>query len=220
VAIETPFFAAGYGLFIAVWSQFELTVEILIMRQLRLSPEEASIVCGGLSFGSKIHILLSLLARDEKNENGMLLLKQAQNFADRNSFAHGFLHEVQKSLGTDHFSAILLKREVKYEYIVKQRPLTTAALLKHVGEFAKQNVAIKDHFLISDDEFKAYGKSILDAALALESRAALRQQSQTNAQKAKRKRRGLQPESSPRSSPRASSKQRRDRAMKNDHEGT
>ena len=59
--IESSFFAAAYGLFNAIWSNFALTVEILIMRQLRLTPQEASIVCGGLSFGANIHMLLSLL---------------------------------------------------------------------------------------------------------------------------------------------------------------
>ena len=89
-AIESSFFAAAYGLFNAIWSNFELTIEILIMRQLRLTPQESSIVCGGLSLGSNINILLSLLNRDETNRKGAALLKQAQTFADRNSFAHGF----------------------------------------------------------------------------------------------------------------------------------
>jgi hypothetical protein len=193
-AIESPFFAAGYGLFIAVWTQFELTVEILIMRQLRLSPQEASIVCGGLSFGAKIHMLLSLLARNEKNAEGILLLKQAQNFADRNSFAHGFLYENVKEYppdGTVGYSANLLKREVKYEYVAKLRPLDIKTMAKHVVDFSKQHKVIKKHFGISDDDVKAYQKSILDDALAHQSQAERRQQLLTNARIAKRKRRGL-----------------------------
>jgi len=221
--IESPFFAAAYGLFIAVWAEFELTIEILIMRQLRLSSQEVSIVCGGLSFGSKIHMLLSLLARDDKNKDGIDLLRQAQNFADRNSFAHGFLYgegiQEHPPSGSVGFSVNLLKREVKYEYIAKSRLLDIKTMTKHVVEFNKQHKAIKNHFGISSDDVKAYQKSILDDALARQDEAERHQQSLTNARIAKQKRRGLHPQSSqPKShGPRLSAKQRRKQALKDEN---
>lgn len=199
-ATESGIFAAQYGLFIAVWSQFELVIEMLIMKELRLSNQETSIVCGGLAFGSKIHMLLSLLARKEENSHGITLLKNIQSFADRNSFAHGFIHDETKAdsfefgSSTPRYSASLIKREIKYQYIVKMRPLDMGKLGLHVLEFFKKLAELKQFFKITDDDFKAYQKSIVDDALAQAAQAEHRQQLLTNARTAKRKRRGLPPE--------------------------
>lgn len=217
-SLEGSFFAAGYGLFIAVWAQFELTVEILIMRQLRLTAQEASIVCGGLSFGSKIHVLLSLLSRDDKNDDGILLLKQAQEFADRNSFAHGFLYDEitpNPPEGTPGYKVSLLKREVKYQYVTKLKALDVRTMAIHVLDFHIRHQEIKKRFGITEDDAKAYQKSILDEASARKSQAERHRQSQTSARTAKQKQRGLQPQSSqPKSrGPRPSAKQRRAEAM-------
>ena len=87
---------------------------------------------------------------------------------------------------------------------------------EHVIDFAKQHNAIKNHFGVSDADFTAYQKSILDDALVRESQAENRQQSQTNARIAKQKRRGLLPQSSQTKlpGPRPSAKQRRTQATK------
>src|ERR1700683_2115233 len=217
--LESSFFAIAYGLFIAVWAQFELTVEILVMRQLRLTPQEASIVCGGLSFGAKIHMLLSLLARDDtKNSDGILMLKQAQSFADRNSFAHGFLYDEVKTDPPDGmlgYTASLIKREIKYEYVAKIRALDVKTMAQHVTEFSQRHSDIKKHFAISEEDAKAYQKSILDDALAQEDRVKRRHESLTSSRTAKQKRRGLEPQSfrAKASGLRPSSKQRRQRAL-------
>jgi hypothetical protein len=100
-------------------------------------------------------------------------------------------------------------------YIAKQKPLDVKTMAKHVTEFAKQHSEIKKHFSITEDEFKAYQKSILDHALDQVAQAERRRESQTSDKTAKRKRRGLPPESPsqrpPR--PRVSAKQRRLRAL-------
>jgi hypothetical protein len=143
-------------------------------------------------------MLLSLLARDNKNDAGILLLKDAQAFADRNSFAHGLIHDefsAVKKQGELAYRASLLKREIKYQYVVKGRPLHIKTLGQHVWEFTKKVAAIRSNFAISEDDIKAYTKSIADESLTHADRAKRHRESLTNAQTAKRKRRGLSPQS-------------------------
>ena len=113
------------------------------------------------------------------------------------------------------YTTNLIKREVKYHYIAKQKPLDVKTMAKHVTEFVKQHSEIKKHFAITDDDFKAYQKSILDDALAQEVQVEHRLKSQTSDKTAKRKRRGLPPESPLQKAhrPRVSAKQRRLRAL-------
>lgn len=92
-AIESLFFYVLYGFFLTGWSSFDLMIEILIMRELKLPALETSIICAGVGFGAKIEMLYSLLTRDENNSNtkGVALIKEAHKSAARNSFAHGFV---------------------------------------------------------------------------------------------------------------------------------
>ena len=84
-------FLMHYGDFLAFWSTFDVMVEILIMRELGTTEEKTSIVCAGLGFGAKINIACSLLnSRSAGTERTTTLLREAQQLAERNSFAHGF----------------------------------------------------------------------------------------------------------------------------------
>src|SRR5437588_12172962 len=109
-------FLAEYGNFLANWSTFEVIVEIIIMRQLRLTPEEASIVCAALGLGAKMNLLCSLLNRNSASEAGVRLLTHAQRVAERNSFAHGFFLR-DKEQAEFH----LIRRDIKYRYEAKMQ---------------------------------------------------------------------------------------------------
>ena len=100
---ELVAFFGEYGVFLCVWSGFELIIEIILMRELRLDPQEASIVCGGLSAGPKVQILTSLLTRSEAGSGGASLIREAQALADRNSFAHGFLYGENEKIDFSRF---------------------------------------------------------------------------------------------------------------------
>ncbi|MFL5015041.1 MAG: hypothetical protein ACJ8EW_02405, partial [Rhizobium sp.] len=81
---------AGYCNFLALWSTFEIILEILIMRELRLTSEETSIVCTGKAVDGKMTMLQALLRRDPEKAKGIGLLTTARAIAKRNSFVHGF----------------------------------------------------------------------------------------------------------------------------------
>jgi len=185
------FFFAEYGFFLAIWSYFEIVVEVLIMRELGLRPREASIVCGGLGFGTKLNMLFSLLARNQKNAEGIALLKRARESAERNSFAHGFLYydESEKEGG-------LLIRNVKDKYFVESKPLNIELFAKHVVEFLSQVSAVIKHFRIDPADCMAYTRSIAIDARDHAAQASRRRESRSNARLAKKQSR-LRPQQKP-----------------------
>jgi len=56
-------FLHDYGAFLAHWAEFELAIEVKIAKLTNLNPLDASVILGGLNFGSKPNILFSLLTR-------------------------------------------------------------------------------------------------------------------------------------------------------------
>jgi hypothetical protein len=78
--------SARHAIFLALWSEFDLGLEILIMRMANLDPKN---VCTSLQAGVKMQIAQSLL--NEKNDaDGILMLESIQEIAARNAHAHGF----------------------------------------------------------------------------------------------------------------------------------
>jgi len=153
----------AYSTFLLVWAGFELLIEILIMRALRLTPQETSILCGSLNFGAKVNIAYSLLARDEANAEGLSLLKKAHNVADRNSFAHGFLFSDRVEDG-NYLVPKLVKRDIKDKYRVIAKPLGADEILKHSSDFMQRVNDALTHFKVTPEDMQAYQKSIADEA--------------------------------------------------------
>jgi hypothetical protein len=83
-------------------------IKVLIMKELRLTAVETSIVCGGLMFSPKVAVLYSLLAEKENGTQGITKIRKAQDPASRNALAHGLL------IGSQ-----LFRRGVKTEYTVR-----------------------------------------------------------------------------------------------------
>lgn len=145
---------AAFGTFMTIWAQFELIVEMLIMRELRLTPMETSIICGGLGFGAKANALYSLLNRDKaKNEIGVRLLAEAQVAAQRNWFAHGFL--ILKDGQME-----LVRREVKGTYIVRKKKFSAQDLMAHANNFIALFNKCQLEFRISNADLDNYGSEI------------------------------------------------------------
>jgi hypothetical protein len=79
-AAEMREFFGRYGSFIQLWQTYELMIEIAIMRQLGISVEENSIVCGGLNYSAKMSITLGLLI--ERRHESKCSLRTANGTAD------------------------------------------------------------------------------------------------------------------------------------------
>jgi hypothetical protein len=152
---------AGYGNFLALWSTFEIILEILIMRELRLTSEETSIVCTGKAVDGKMTMLQALLRRDPEKAKGIGLLTTARAIAKRNSFVHGFFR-------VDHSNGdlYLISRDVKSEYSASSERLNHKSMDAHVEQFEQKFVEVKHHFGISDEEIDAYTQPIFALAQA------------------------------------------------------
>jgi hypothetical protein len=74
------------ALYLQLWQTYELMVEIAIMRELRLSIEQTSIVCGSLAYAAKSAILLGLLKKNGTKADAISALRTAQQLAERNDF--------------------------------------------------------------------------------------------------------------------------------------
>jgi hypothetical protein len=177
-------FPIGHSFFMMAWSQFDLFIEILTMRQLRLSPREASIICAGMSFGAKINALYSLMSQEKDKEKGAQLIKDAHTMARRNSFSHGFFdYDDIKNV------SLLVTREVKNEYSVAITEIEYKAMFKHLYKFLLKFKEALEYFAVTPADLIVYRKSILTDASDHSLRAKLRRESLANSQSAKRKRR-------------------------------
>lgn len=179
--LEQDRFLKEYGSFLALWSTFDVLIEIAIMRELRLSPQEASIVCAGLGFGAKVNVLFSLLSRDEKNDAKIAAVRKAHQMAERNSFAHGFLFrddEIERYC--------LVRREVKDRYAVKSKNLNSASMTEHALDFGALFSAAMSALKITEADLDSYAQSIRDDVIALQDQARRRRESQTNSRSSNR----------------------------------
>jgi hypothetical protein len=148
-------FFSQYGSMLGIWSYYDTLVEILIMRELKLTPQQTSIVCGGLSSGPKLHILCSLLALKTENEALIGSLKHLQEIAERNSFAHGF---VDYDKATGMFS--LISRKVSFRHKVKTKSLDLSAFHSHIDQFKTKLNELLLEQNISMDQIAEYQKTI------------------------------------------------------------
>jgi hypothetical protein len=101
----------GFGNFLAKWSTYEIVVEILIMRELDITPEQASIVCTGRAVDVKLNMLQALMGERAKGHAGLSALLNARREAKRNLFVHGFFR-VNRERG----DLFLVSREIRAGY--------------------------------------------------------------------------------------------------------
>jgi hypothetical protein len=173
-----------YGDFLAFWSTFDVMVEIVIMRELGTTEEKTSIVCAGLGFGAKVHIACSLLNSrpNKETKRTVALLKEAQQLAERNSFAHGFF---LINRATEKFE--LIRREVKDTYHARLREFDFDIMAKHTARFISKVNEFQSYAAISERDFLEYVKDIEAHALTLASLGKPLPESRTSSAKAKKK---------------------------------
>ena len=158
-------FLVHYGNFLTFWSTFETILEVLIMRELRLTPEETSIVCSGMGAEAKLKTAKWLLSRNEKNKDGIALMLHARELAARNSFAHGFF---RWDAETGDFT--LIKRTGKDKYTPSAEHMDDTKMDTRHGQFAKKVGEAQRFFGVTDAELDTYQQSIEDHAKALAAR--------------------------------------------------
>jgi hypothetical protein len=109
------------------------------------------------------------------------MLKELQEMAGRNSFAHGF---VDDSSVTDMYS--LITRQVKHEYTAKSKDLNLTTFAKHIGQFMKKLFGEAfPAFNITMEDIRRHKKSISTDAADHALRAASRRESKASSSAAK-----------------------------------
>jgi len=118
-------FAHDYGAFLAQWAVFEIAIEVKIAKLANLTSLDASIILGGLNFGSKPSILYSLLR--ERGLDGVVdKVRAVIDHARRNALVHGIPWSEE-----DDPQFVFFKREVGDTYKVKQLPFTAESFNQH-----------------------------------------------------------------------------------------
>jgi len=151
-AEEMRQFFGRYGAFLQLWQTYELMLEVLIMRALRLSPIETSILCGSLNYSAKSNMLFALLKLKNAHPTAVAALREAQAIADRNDFVHSFLTHAEGIV-----SMHLVRRDVKGgKYKVDIREVNTAKMQKHGDEFQSAFQKAADLNRVRDEDVDAY----------------------------------------------------------------
>jgi hypothetical protein len=155
-ADEMREFFGRYGSFLQLWQTYELMLEVMIMRTLRLSEVETSIVCGSLTYAAKSNILLALLNLNQANSAAVTAIRAAQAAAERNDFVHSFITHAG-SFGLMR----LVRREVKNgKYKVDSREVGKVSMQNHGDNFARAFQKACAVVSISDDDVDAYTRAI------------------------------------------------------------
>ncbi len=142
-----------YGAFMALWSEFELFLEVKIAQLTGLSPIDASIILGGLNFGSKPSILYSLL---EERGWGHLIppVRAIIDHARRNALVHGLV-------ATEHVPPkfVFAKREVGSRYVVKHTSFNDTLFNEHFETLRILYKEAQDMLGISLSDLEEYGNA-------------------------------------------------------------
>ena len=145
-------FLHDYGALLSLWSHFELSIEVKIARLANLAPKDATIILGGLNFGSKPDILYSLL--DQRDQNDVAgKVRAVINHVRRNALVHGVAGADDKP-----FRFAFFKREVGSRYEVKHLIYTPKQFNAHFEQFRELMFVAQDAMGVHLDDLEEYGR--------------------------------------------------------------
>jgi hypothetical protein len=146
--------------FLQLYSSFEIAIEVAIKRLLRLSNDEASVVCGALGAGAKINLLKSLISIQTAPTIKIEAVTKAQTLASRNSWAHGIM--LGSLSGADRF--YLFYREAKEKFQVKGKRFTAKSMGEYASEFGEAYDSALMDLGLTNEDVHDYTRSILRRA--------------------------------------------------------
>lgn len=145
-------FLHDYGALLSLWSEFELAIEVKIAQLVGMAPKDASIVLGGLSFGSKPSILSSLLSQrgDVTTANAV---EAVITHTRRNALVHGVSGgDPEKGLFA------FFKREIGSSYKVNHVTFNKDGFNQHFETFRLLYKSAQDAMGLTFDDLEAYGR--------------------------------------------------------------
>jgi len=154
---------------------YDIVIEMLIKRELRLEIRETSIVCSAIPFGVKFNILLALLNRDPANEPGISLIRIVQKVSERNSLVHGFISDSKNS-----GDLRIVNRDVRNgKYTVKSKSHNPVA---HLKQFADAFERFRNWANFTNDDIERYCTALEADAKAHQDQDSDHPESPTNSQ--------------------------------------
>lgn len=152
-------FVENLGLFYAMWSSLETTVDYLIGRYIKLPHEETHILTAGMEFGRKANLLRTLVMRsaDPEKETIRGLLSKIQNESKRNLFAHSMINSNANSV-------TFIYRKTGGVYSAKETRFTAEEFRDHVRTIAYLARDFHNAAKIDDADFQLFGKAALSAS--------------------------------------------------------
>ena len=153
----SPFnhFFMEYGKLLGAWGAFEVVIEVALMRELRLTPEEACITFASVGSGARFNILYALFNRRPSDKSKISLITEAVELAERNGLVHGFISANHSS---DVFTFV--RRDVKRELIVKPKIMTALQAQRHLHIFSNKVQEVQDRLAISDEDLIRYQRFV------------------------------------------------------------
>jgi hypothetical protein len=143
-----------YGQFLGAWSSFEVLVEIALMRELRLTIEEACITFASIGSGARFNILYSLLSQRGQTHK-VAIISEAVELAERNGFAHGFI-----SVSEDSTEFTLVRRDIKKSLTVRPKKMTPLQMQRHAHIFYVKFEEAMKIFGITDANLIEYQRGV------------------------------------------------------------
>jgi hypothetical protein len=152
IALNQRYFMTMYGAFLLLWQEFELMMEIAIMRELNLTADVGSALCASLAFQAKFSTLLALLRRDQSNKSKIAAVKTAQKVAKRNAFVHGFILNLKE----DPRIRLVNRTNRNGKYKVTSTAVGMLSMVNHAAEFMEAFEAAGESLGISIADIDAY----------------------------------------------------------------
>jgi hypothetical protein len=144
-----------FGAFLTMWGEFELALELAIARRAKLSAINASIILGGLQFGAKSSILLSLLSQQGADPAIAKAVSVVIETAKRNALVHGYANFE----GGEEVTFVFSKREVKSSYKVTHAEFTSDGFHKHLLELQRLMGDAFSALRITSADVSEYGET-------------------------------------------------------------
>lgn len=145
-------FLHDYGALLSLWSEFELAIEVKIAQLVGMAPKDASIVLGGLNFGSKPAILYSLLSQRGDDATAQTV-RAVISHTRRNALVHGV-----SGGDADEKTFVFFKREIDSAYKVNHIGFTADTFNQHFETFRALYKAAQDAMGVTFDNLEAYGR--------------------------------------------------------------
>lgn len=152
-----PEFYQALGNYFQMWSAFELTIDALIWRLLKVTAFQAHLIISGMPFTRKARLLSDLLTHSEDPEINVSKIKECLGKAQgtkRDVFAHSYIQSGPNLV-------TFLERPPSDATRVRKHPFTKLEFLTHVQIFVNAAADFQIASGITDEEITEFADALV-----------------------------------------------------------